>query len=158
MNFAHELSLLVRRDLATLLRHVQAFSSDEAMWQTVPGVTNSAGNLILHLEGNLREYIGRQLGNISYTRNREAEFDIKGLSRNELISRVEHLTATIPAVIASLSPAQLAAAYPESVLEREFTVQGFLLHLYGHLGWHMGQIDYVRRVVSAGGAVQRARL
>jgi hypothetical protein len=128
------------------------------MWQTVHGVVNSAGNLILHLEGSLREYIGRQLGNIPYIRNREAEFETRGLTRDELIARLEYLGATIPAVIASLSPAQLAAAYPESVLERELTVQGFLLHLYGHLGWHMGQIDYVRRVVTTGGAVQRAPL
>ena len=158
MDFAHELSALLKRDLSTLALHVQAFPSDELVWQTVPGLTNAAGSLILHLEGNLREYIGRQLGGIAYTRDREQEFKLRGLGRGELQRRGEYLGDTIPSVIASMSPAQLAMPYPEAVLEREFTAQGLLVHLYGHLGWHMGQIDYLRRVLSPGGPVTRAAL
>jgi len=133
MNFADELSMLLKRDLSTLARHVQWFPSDELIWRTVPGVANSAGNLVLHLEGNLREYIGRQLGGIGYVRDREHEFTIKGLSKRELLERVEYLGETIPSVIASMSSEQLASTYPEVVLERELTVQGLLVHLYGHL-------------------------
>jgi uncharacterized damage-inducible protein DinB len=158
MDFAHELSALVKRDLATLAAHVQAFPSDELLWQTVPAVTNSVGNLVLHLEGNLREYIGRQLGGIAYARDREQEFKKNGLGRDELLRRIEDLGEKIPAVIASLPPEQLAMPYPEAVLERELTVHGMLVHLYGHLGWHMGQIDSLRRVLTEGEAVKRASL
>lgn len=158
MEFVHELSALVKRDLSTLARQIEAFPSDDLLWQTAPGVANPAGNLVLHLEGNLREYIGRQLGGIAYTRDRPSEFRAKGLSRDELLRRIGELREVIPQVIASISTAQLAAGYPEVVLEREFSVQGFLTHLYGHLGWHMGQIDYLRRILTGGGAVPRATL
>jgi hypothetical protein len=100
------------------------------LWQTVPGITNAAGNLVLHLEGNLREYNGRQLGNIPYERDRAQEFQAKALDKAELLRRVESLADVIPAVISALSPEQLTAAYPEVVLERELSVQGFLVHLY----------------------------
>lgn len=158
MNFAHELSSLVKRDLSTLERHVQAFPSSELVWTAAPGVANSAGTLVLHLEGNLREYIGRQLGGIAYSRNRDDEFKIRGLDKDELCRRIAHLRDTIPAVIASLSPDRLATRYPEAFLERELSVQASLVHLHGHLGWHMGQIDYLRRILTAGDPVMRAPL
>jgi uncharacterized damage-inducible protein DinB len=158
MILSHELSALMKRDLGTLAQQIEAFPADELFWQTVPGITNAAGNLVLHLEGNLREYIGRQLGNIPYERDRPQEFRITALDQAELLRRVAYLSETIPAVINSLSPEELTSAYPEMVLERELSVQGFLVHLYGHLSWHMGQIDYIRRVLTADGAVKRASL
>jgi uncharacterized damage-inducible protein DinB len=158
MSLSQELSALMKRDLATLAQHIQAFPVEELLWQTAPGITNAAGNLVLHLEGNLREYIGRQLGNIPFERDRPQEFTTKALGKAELLRRVAHLSEIIPAVISSLSPEQLTTVYPQVVLERELSVQGFLVHLYGHLSWHMGQIDYIRRVLSAEGAVKRAPL
>jgi hypothetical protein len=158
MSLSQELSALMKRDLATLAQHIQAFPVEELLWQTAPGITNAAGNLVLHLEGNLREYIGRQLGNIPFERDRPQEFTTKSLGKAELLRRVAHLSEIIPAVISSLSPEQLTTVYPQVVLERELSVQGFLVHLYGHLSWHMGQIDYIRRVLSADGAVKRAPL
>ena len=158
MSVAEELAALMQRDLATLGQHIEAFPVDALLWQTVPGITNAAGNLVLHLEGNLREYIGRLLGGIAYERDRPQEFTVSGLGKAELLRRVESLRVTIPPVIRALRPEQLAAAYPQAVLERELSVAGFLVHLHGHLNWHMGQIDYLRRVLSGDGAVPRARL
>lgn len=74
MSVASELAKLFGRDLARLRKEIAEFPSDEMLWQTLPGVTNSAGNLALHLEGNLREFIGRQLGGIGYQRDRPLEF------------------------------------------------------------------------------------
>jgi hypothetical protein len=158
MSLAHELSALMKRDLATLARQIEAFSVEELLWQTVPGITNAAGNLVLHLEGNLREYIGRQLGGVPYERDRPQEFKARALDKAELLRRVAYLSDTIPSIISSLSPAKLMTAYPHVVLERELSVEGFLVHLHGHLNWHMGQIDYIRRVLSEDGAVDRATL
>lgn len=111
MNFSSELSALLKRDLSTLARHVQAFPTNELLWQTVPGVANSAGNLILHLEGNLREYVGRQLGGIAYTRDRPSEFTVGALTASQLVHRVEHLNEVIPSVVGAISPSQLAMPY-----------------------------------------------
>jgi len=149
---------LYRRDLTTLAREIEAFPSDEMLWQTAPGVTNSAGNLILHLEGNLREYIGRQLGGIEYVRNRPLEFSARGIGRRELAERVTSLIDAIPPVIRSLSAEQMESPFPEVVLEKALSTQAFLIHLLAHLNWHMGQLDYLRRVLTGEGAIQRAKL
>lgn len=153
MSFSDELARQFRKDLLCLHQQTRAFPDDAALWQVVPGVTNSAGNLILHLEGNLREYIGRQLGEISYSRNRLLEFSASGLSRSELGTRLMQLADRIPPVIEGLSPEQMARQYPEVVLAGPLSTGEFLIHLYGHLNWHFGQVDYLRRILTGQGAL-----
>ena len=147
MSLAGDLASLFGRDLSKLVEQVRAFPSDEALWETPPGVTNSAGTLTLHIDGNLREYIGRQLGGVSYTRDRPSEFSARGVPRDRLIARLTELCALIPSIIASLSDTQLEAIYPEVVFDAPMPTRWFLLHLYGHLNWHRGQLDYVRRIL-----------
>lgn len=158
MTMASDLAPLFRRDLTRLSQQVEAFPNDEALWQTLPGVTNAAGNLALHIEGNLREYIGRQLGKLPYTRNRELEFSTKGMSRRELGTRIAELRRSIPEVIEHLSSEQLDTEYPKVVLEIATSTRQLLIHLHGHLNWHLGQIDYLRRVLIGGGAIKLAGL
>lgn len=159
MNSTHgDLAEFYRRDLSRLLQQIEAFPSDEMLWRTIPGITNTAGNLVLHLEGNLREYVGRQLGRVPYVRNRPLEFSTQGLQREHLVHRVESLKQLIPSVVASLSAEELEQEYPEIVLEKALSTRGFLIHLYGHLNWHLGQIDYLRRVLSGNGAIKSAGL
>lgn len=158
MTFSADLADLFRRDLMTLVRQVEAFPSDEMLWQTVPGVANAAGNLVLHLEGNLREYVGRQLGGVPYTRDRALEFSARDVARHDLARRIIEVAELVPSVIRSLTAEQLEAEYPQVVLERPLSVHAFLTHLYGHFNWHLGQIDYLRRVLTGDGAVVRAAL
>ena len=158
MTMTSDIAPLFRRDLARLGQQVEAFPSDEALWQTLPGVTNAAGNLALHIEGNLREYIGRQLGKLPYKRNRELEFSTKGMSRRELGTRIAELRRSIPEVIEHLSSEQLDAEYPKVVLEIATSTRQLLIHLHGHLNWHLGQIDYLRRVLTGDGAIKLAGL
>lgn len=148
MSTANELASLFRRDLAKLSTQIEAFPNNDALWQTVPGVLNAAGNLALHIEGNLREFVGRQLGNLPYRRNRELEFSAKGLSKDELSVRLTELRESIPTVIAELSEQQMEREYPEVVLEAQMTTREFLIHLYGHLNWHLGQVNYLRRMLN----------
>ena len=151
MSTTNELASLFSRDLTRLRKQIDAFPNDETLWQTLPGVLNPAGNLALHIEGNLREFVGRQLGQLPYKRNRELEFSLRGMSRLELGARVAELRESIPAVIRDLSAEQMEMEYPEVVLEVATTTRQFLIHLYGHLNWHLGQIDYLRRILVAGG-------
>ncbi|HXD30587.1 MAG TPA: DinB family protein [Pyrinomonadaceae bacterium] len=143
---ANDLSFLFRRDLAKLSKQIESFPNDEALWQTLPGVTNAAGNLALHIEGNLREFVGRQLGQIPYLRNRALEFSARDVSRNELVARLSELRDSIPKVIENLTQEQMEMEYPEVVLEAAMSTKQFLIHLYGHLNWHLGQVDYLRRI------------
>ncbi len=158
MSLARDLAALFRRDLALVQMQVEAFPDDRLLWRTLPGIANPAGNLVLHLEGNLREFIGRQLGKRPYNRQRELEFSARDLGRDELAARITELTAIVPAVVGELSPVEMEAEYPQVVLERALSTQAFLMHLYGHLNWHLGQIDYLRRTLTGDGAVKRPGL
>ena len=158
MDFAHNLARLIRRDLTRLLQQIEAFPDEGMLWQRHPGIANSAGNLVLHIEGNLREYVCRQLGGQPYRRTRNLEFESTGLSRNELLSRLTELRDAVTGIVANLSSEQMQIEYPEVVLEHPLSTQAFLIHLYGHLNWHLGQVDCLRRVLSGNGAIERAGL
>jgi hypothetical protein len=156
--FAHELAALFARDLTRLRQQVDAFPETASLWTTGPGVTNAAGTLVLHLDGNLREFIGRQLGGVPYVRDRSAEFSTRGLSQAELSQRAQALADDIPGIIARLSDADLGAAFPEQVLGVPVSNRQFLVHLSGHLNYHLGQVDYLRRLTTGQGAIALAGL
>ncbi|HYE86150.1 MAG TPA: DinB family protein [Vicinamibacterales bacterium] len=153
-----ELAALFERDIQRLIQELQAFPDTAAVWRTLPGVANAAGTLALHLEGNLREYIGRQLGQIAFTRDRPLEFSARGVERDELVARLNAVKQTIPPVIAALSDAQLAATYPEIYQGKPIVTRQFLEHLLGHLNYHLGQVDCLRRIVTGQGAIDLAQL
>ena len=153
MTTADGLVMLFSRDLTRLIQELKAFPNDEALWQRRPGVKNSAGNLVLHLEGNLREYIGRQLGGVAYTRTRDQEFTRSGVSRADMVQRMENVKELVAAVVSGLSDSDLAKQHPERVLETDVCSRDLLVHLHGHLNFHLGQIDYLRRILTEGSAV-----
>ena len=154
MGSANELAAGFRRDLERLIEELGAFPADENLWKTLPGVSNSAGNLFLHLEGNLREYIGRQLGGVNYNRQRDLEFSRRIVPAAELAARLRPLPDLIAGVVSGLSEDALGRAYPENVLGTPVSTERFLIHLHGHLNYHLGQIDYLRRALTGFGAIQ----
>jgi hypothetical protein len=158
MSIQSDLSALFQRDLAKVIQQLEAFPDGPALWQLAPGVTNSAGNLMLHLEGNLREFIGRQLGDVAYQRRREQEFAAKGVPLKDLVARMEGVAELVPRIVASLSDEAIAAPYPSQVVGGYASTQQFLLHLLGHLNYHLGQIDYLRRFLTRGGVIDYASL
>lgn len=147
-----ELAALFRRDLARLVRQLDALD-DARLWQVVPGVTNSAGNLLLHLNGNLREYVGRQVGAVPYMRDRAREFAAKDVPRHELTAALAELATLIPGVLERMTEGRWNETFPENVLGEPLTTRQFVVHLYGHLNYHLGQIDYLRRVLTGDGAL-----
>ena len=153
-----ELAELYRRDLTRLMQELQAFSDDEALWRIAPGVSNSAGNLTLHLEGNLRKYIGRQLGHVPYNRQRSLEFSLRDIPAAELMQRIEAVKEMVPGIVSGLSPLELESTCPEMVFGVPISNLQLLLSLYGHLNYHMGQIDYLRRVLTGGTKIEFAGL
>lgn len=155
---AQELAALFDRDLTRVTQELRAFPDTAALWAVAPGVSNAAGTLALHLEGNLREYLGRQLGNLEYTRDRAREFSARDVPQQELLDRIAELRETIPPVIRELAPEALAGAYPEPYNDAAISTQQFLLHLLSHFNYHLGQIDYLRRFTSGAGAIELATL
>ena len=158
MKLAQEIAALFARDLTRLEQELRAFPDTAALWVVAPGISNAAGTLALHLEGNLREYVGRQLGHLEYTRDRPREFSARGVPQQELVDRVAELRGTIPQVIRGLTPEALAWAHPEPYDGAAISTQQFLVHLLTHFNYHLGQIDYLRRFTSGAGAIELATL
>jgi hypothetical protein len=158
MDIAPDIAALFRRDLTRLLQELEAFPDDGTLWRTAPGISNSAGILALHLEGNLREFIGRQLGNAPYQRHRDQEFAAQRIPKADMIERLSAVQELIPSVIARLSPETLDAAFPEQVYGAPISTRQLLLSLHAHLNYHLGQIDYLRRILTNGRAVAFVQL
>ena len=153
---ASELAALYARDLTRLAQELGSIRNAAALWQVAPGISNSVGTLALHLEGNLREYVGRQLGGLDYRRDRPLEFSARDVDGSELVRRIEAVREMVRGVIEAMTPASLEAPIPEPFAGRTMAARELLMHLYGHLNYHLGQVDYVRRVVTGEGAIPLA--
>jgi len=158
VDLAQEIAQLFRRDLTRLLQELEAFPDDETLWRTGPGVSNSAGNLALHLEGNLREFVGRQLGSVPYQRRRDEEFAAQGMPKAGVIQRLRGVQELVPSVLARLTSDSLDATFPEQVYGAPLSTRQLLLSLHAHLNYHLGQIDYRRRMLTNGGAIDFVQL
>jgi len=138
---------LFNRDLDALKKEINSYSSESTLWVTTSDIKNSPGNLCLHICGNLQHFIGAVLGNTGYVRNRDAEFNKKNVPKNELLNSMENTKEVVVNVLESLSEDQLAKDYPIEVFKKKMTTSFFLIHLHSHLNYHLGQINYHRRLL-----------
>lgn len=136
------------RDLTALKNEIAAYDSEESLWEIEKGISNAAGNLCLHIVGNLNTYIGAQLGDSGYIRNRELEFSLKDIPKADLILKIEATIAVVIATLDNMSDTELEQEYPLLVLENKTATGYFLIHLTTHLAYHLGQINYHRRLVA----------
>jgi uncharacterized damage-inducible protein DinB len=139
---------ILDRDLSALRREVEAYPNEHDLWRAVPGLVNVAGTLVLHLAGNLQHYFGARLGGTGYVRDRPAEFARRDVSRAELLREIEGARAAVKAGLRGLTEPQLLAEFPEAVGEIRMLTGEYLVHLTVHFAYHLGQMDYHRRVVT----------
>lgn len=143
------LSQLYQRDLDKLKIEVGQYASDEQLWTVPDGISNSGGNLALHLVGNLKHFIGAVLGKSGYVRDRDAEFGSKNVSKDDLITAIDETSEVVTSTLAKLTTDDLAAVYPIEVFGHPMTTEAFLIHLSTHLNYHLGQINYHRRLTGS---------
>ncbi len=141
------LKTLFNRDLKRLLNEIKLYKNENDIWEIKGQISNSAGNLCLHLVGNLNIYIGKVLGNTGYVRNRELEFSSKNIPRIELIKKIEDTIETINLSLDNLDEKLLETEFPILVFEEKTSTQYLLVHLTTHLSYHLGQINYHRRLI-----------
>lgn len=143
-----DLSRLINRELASLRDELLAYPDERSIWEVPKGCPNSAGNLALHLVGNLRFYVGTQLGATGFVRDRDAEFAKKGVPRAELVKGIETAADEVTRTFATLDASQLDKPFPVEVGGHRIQTGLFLQHIASHLAYHLGQVDYHRRVVT----------
>jgi uncharacterized damage-inducible protein DinB len=138
---------LFSRDLEKLKQEIALYTNEDNIWRIDQNILNSAGNLCLHLVGNLNTYIGAELGGTDYVRNRPEEFSLKNIPRQELISKIDQTIHVIEKALSLLTEEQLQIEYPRLVLDNKVSTEYFLLHLAMHLSYHLGQVNYHRRLL-----------
>jgi uncharacterized damage-inducible protein DinB len=138
---------LFERDLNKLEQEIGLYADESLLWKKEAGINNSAGNLCLHLCGNLQHYIGAQLGKSGYQRNRPNEFAATGIAKSTLITEIQQTRKVVTGVLQKLNEVSLEETYPEEVFGYPMTTGFFLIHLFGHFGYHLGQINYHRRLI-----------
>ncbi|MBW1656599.1 DinB family protein [Flavobacterium quisquiliarum] len=143
----HTLKILFNRDLDKLKFEIESYENENSIWIIDKNISNSAGNLCLHLMGNLNTYIGAEIGKTGYIRNRPLEFSLKDIPRSELIQKIEDTIIVVNNALDTLTEADLESIYPQIVFEKEMTTGFFLVHLSTHLAYHLGQINYHRRLL-----------
>ncbi len=138
---------LYERDLRKLREEINLYADEQSIWLIRGNIANSAGNLCLHLLGNLNHFVGTILGHTGYVRDRDAEFALKNVPRNQLIASIEDTIQVIKEALEKLSAEDLAGNYPTEKNGKIVTMMHMLLHLYGHLNYHLGQVNYHRRLI-----------
>ena len=146
-SFIYSIQTILERDLKKLEQEITLYPSEEALWTIAGTIKNPAGNLCLHLCGNLQHYIGAVLGGSGYIRNRDREFAARHISREALISEIKKTNVAVKAALEKLDPDTLDRTYPEQVFSFSMTTAYFLIHLTSHLGYHLGQVNYLRRLL-----------
>ncbi|HXM39269.1 MAG TPA: DinB family protein [Gemmatimonadales bacterium] len=142
------IATVMTRELRALRREVESYRSDADLWALVPGIANPGGNLVLHLAGNIQYFVGNVLGKTGYVRNRDAEFADRDVPRDELLGELDQAIVAVETGLARVSDADLNKPYPETVGGVTSTTGAFLAHLAVHLAYHLGQVDYHRRMLT----------
>lgn len=135
------------RDLDRLKVELEAYPSEESLWVKADGINNSAGNLILHLCGNLLHFIGATLGETGYIRKRDFEFN-GHVSYQDLMDGIEETKKMIQLSLNKLTDEDLEKKYPVEHFGYPMKTGHFFLHLFGHFSYHLGQVNYHRRILS----------
>lgn len=140
------LKSIYKRDLEKLRIEIESYKNEDAIWKVDGEITNSAGNLCLHIIGNLNGFIGAELGNSGYVRQRDLEFSTRETPRAELLKMIDETITVLDSSLDQVTPEQLEADYPKVVFADKMTTGWFLIHLATHLNYHLGQINYHRRL------------
>lgn len=138
---------LFKRDLEKLKLEINLYKDESRLWVIEESIANSAGNLCLHLIGNLNTYVGAEIGKTGYIRNRELEFSLKNVTKKELIEKIESTIRMVESALDLITEEDLVKEYPLLVFAEKTSTGYLLIHLTIHLGYHLGQINYHRRLL-----------
>jgi len=138
---------LAKDYLPKIERSLALLNEEQIWWRSNPQ-SNSVGNLLLHLSGNVRQWIVVGLGGATDTRDRDAEFAQRNaIPRDELIGRLKQTLHEADETLAALDPARLLEKVRIQGLE--VSVLEAILHVVEHFSMHAGQIVYITKLLTA---------
>ena len=138
---------IFNRDLEKLKQEISSYHNASNLWKVDKSIANSSGNLCLHLVGNLNTYIGAEIGKTGYVRNRDLEFSLKNIPQAQLVKMIEDTIVVVEDGLSKLNENDLEREYPLLVFKEKTSTGYFLIHLAVLLGYHLGQVNYHRRLL-----------
>jgi len=141
------LQKIFKRDLEKLKQEIASYRDENNLWVVDKSIANSAGNLCLHLVGNLNTFIGAEMGKTGYVRDRDREFSQKNIPQDELVKMIGDTITVVENGLNKLKEEDLEKEYPLLVFKEKTSTGYFLIHLTVHLGYHLGQVNYHRRLL-----------
>jgi hypothetical protein len=136
-------------DLQKVIKEIESYENEDDLWILKDGISNSAGNLALHLIGNLNHFFGATLGGTGYQRERDEEFFGKNVSREEIIEGLEDCIGILKNVFEDLADEDLQKDYPEEFGGEVRKTGTIVIYMLSHLNYHLGQINYHRRLLAS---------
>jgi len=136
------------KDINKLIDEISLYKNESDLWILKGDIKNSPGTLTLHITGNLQHFIGAQLGNTGYIRQRDKEFSDRNISKENLLKGLSEALEIVKTTLSKLSEGDLQKDFPIPFLEKIRPTFEILFLLYGHLNYHLGQINYHRRFLS----------
>lgn len=140
-------SHILERDLNKVIQELNSFHHEENMWVVTGKINNTAGNLALHIAGAVNHFVGAILGKNGYVRTREKEFSDKHVSKGEIINKIVQAIDTVKKILPLLTENDMQKEFPEKIGGHTLTIGFFLIHLVSHINYHLGQINYHRRLL-----------
>lgn len=135
------------RDLGKLKTEIELYKDEQKIWYVEKQITNTAGNLCLHLLGSLNNFIGAELAGTGYIRNRDLEFSSGMVSREQLLKSIDDTILMITSAFDNITDAQLEETFPKPVFNETVNNAFLVTHMIVHLNYHLGQINYHRRLL-----------
>jgi len=142
-----ELARLYKRDIERFITEIELFNDENNLLKTKGSAKNSSGNLTLHIIGGLSFHIGVTLANLDFVRNRNQEFIRKGVPRESMTAQLSNLIPLIVDTITSMPDRQLNELHPNLYDGQNETIGYVLTQILLHLNYHLGQINYLRRML-----------
>jgi Protein of unknown function (DUF664) len=130
------------------VRDLAAPLTEKQFWTKPVDPGNTFGHLVLHLSGNLNWFVGAQLGQTGYVRDRDREFtEASPPAKADALACLDEAVGTFRLVVQGLTTDQLAAPH---VAERFGSVVNALVSVTSHFALHRGQLSYLARIVQKG--------
>ena len=135
------------RDLNKVKEEITLYKNESDLWVLKGEIQNSAGTLALHLIGNIKHFIGAHIGHTGYVRDRDREFSDRNIPREKLISEIQEAISIVEKFLPTIKDEDFSKEFHVEMYGAKRNTGYILLSLSTHLCYHLGQINYHRRLV-----------
>ncbi|MEO9022046.1 MAG: DUF1572 family protein [Ginsengibacter sp.] len=138
---------LYERDLEKLAKEISLYKNENDLWKAKEGIINPGGNLAVHIIGSVNYFVGSILGNTGYVRDRDGEFSVKNISREQILADLENAKKMAVKVLSAIPEEEMKKEYPIKIAGQTSPVRDTLVFFLAHLNYHLGQLNYLRRMI-----------